>query len=565
MKSRPYSLGRTVVLALTLLLFTLLILGRLFWVQVVHSETYAEKADRQYVTPAGNIFERGSIYFTRKDGELVSGATQTSGYKVAVNPGELRDKKIVYEKISRIIPLDQAEFREKSDKEGDPYEEIANRLTKKEADAISALKLPGVSVFKEKWRFYPGEKLAAHALGIIGYKGDELSGRYGLEREYDDILSRSDDHPYVNFFAEVFTDLFSGGGRGGDIVTTIEPSVQGALEGTLRKTREKYSADLVGGIIMNPRDGSIYALAATPSFDPNNFKGVEDVSVFKNPLVENIYEFGSVVKPLVMAGALDALAVTAETTYDDQGSTIVEKKEIFNFDKRGRGVVNMQEVLGQSLNTGMVYVAKKLGKDRMRSYLYAFGIKDKTEIDLPGEVPGWAKNLESPREIEYANASFGQGLALTPIGLARALASLGNGGQLVSPHVVKEIKYSDGLSKKMEYTTRPTKISQATSEEITRMLVSIMDKSLRGGADKFEHYSVAVKTGTAQVPKPGGYWEDRYTHSFFGYFPAYDPEFLVLLYAVNPRGTRYASETWTDPFLAITKFLLNYYEVPPDR
>ena len=175
--------------------------------------------------------------------------------------------------------------------------------------------------------------------------------------------------------------------------------------------------------------------------------------------------------------------------------------------------------------------------------------------------------LKSPRDIEYANASFGQGIALTPMAMIRALASLGNGGNLVVPHVVKKIKYDDGMEKEMTYPTSRVKISEATGEEITRMLVEVMDKALKGGATKMEHYSVAVKTGTAQVAnrESGGYYEDRHTHSFFGYFPAYDPKFVVLLYAVNPKGIRYASETWADPFIDITKFLLNYYQVPPDR
>jgi cell division protein FtsI/penicillin-binding protein 2 len=151
--------------------------------------------------------------------------------------------------------------------------------------------------------------------------------------------------------------------------------------------------------------------------------------------------------------------------------------------------------------------------------------------------------------------------------MMRALASLGNGGNLVTPHVVKYIKYDDGTKKEFTYPLVPTKISKSTSEEITRMLVTVMDKSLKGGLAKFDNYSVAVKTGTAQVAKEngGGYYEDRHTHSFFGYFPAYDPKFIVFLYAVNPKGVPYASNTWADPFLEITKFLLSYYEVPPDR
>jgi len=267
-----------------------------------------------------------------------------------------------------------------------------------------------------------------------------------------------------------------------------------------------------------------------------------------------------------MAAALDAGVVTAGTTYNDKGSVIVEKKEIFNFDKKGRGPgTSMQDVLSQSLNTGMVFVEQKLGRTRLREYLLAYGIKDKTGIDLPNETSGLVSGiLKSPREIEYANAAFGQGIALTPIELIRALASLSNGGNLVTPHVVEEIKYDNGTSKKMTYSTTRAKISEATSEEITRMLVMVMDKGLKAGLD---HWSVAVKTGTAQVADSisGGYYENRHTHSFFGYFPAYDPKFIIFLYAVNPKGVPYAATTWTNPFLDITKFLLNYYNIPPDR
>lgn len=317
---------------------------------------------------------------------------------------------------------------------------------------------------------------------------------------------------------------------------------------------------------MDPKDGSIYAIAALPSFDPNNFAKESSNDIFSNPLVENVLEFGSVVKPLIMAAALDTGVLTTETTYDDKGSVMVEQKEIFNFDKKGRGVVDMQEVLSQSLNTGMVFVSRKLGKENMREYLLSFGIDDKTGIDLPNETSGLVSNLKSPREIEYANASFGQGIAMTPIEMVRALASLSNGGNLVVPHLAQKIRYEGGLEKELTYLSVPTKIRPETSEEITRMLVGVMD-SLRGGTEKLDRYSIAVKTGTAQVAdtENGGYYEDRYTHSFFGYLPAYNPRFIIFLYATDPRGVRYSSETWSGPFLDTAKFLINYYEIPPDR
>ena len=568
------ALSRNQIISICILFFAFVLISRLFMVQIVHGKTYAKEANRQYVTPSSDIFERGTIYFTHKDGELVSAATQTLGFKVAIIPAQITEPENVYMKISEIMELDREEFLTKAKKIEDPYEEIAIHLSKKQADAISALKISGVKIFQEKWRFYPGGNLASHALGFVGYKGDELGGRYGLERQYNDVLSRDKDEPYINFFAEVFSNInssiFENKVKKGDVVTTLEPEVESFLEKELALVKEKYNIDSIGGIIMNPMDGSIYAMSVKPDFDLNNFSKVKNASTFSNPLVEGVLEFGSVVKPLVMASALDAGVVTADTKYNDQGFVTVEKKIISNFDKKGRGPgTSMQDVLNQSLNTGMVYVFEHLGKQKMHDYMFSFGIKEKTGIDLPNETSGLVSNLNlnTNRSLEYANASFGQGIALTPIEMVRALSALGNGGNLVTPHVVEKIIYNDNTEKVFEYPTTPTKISKETSEEITRMLVTVMDKSLKGGLAKFDHHSVAVKTGTAQVAnnEDGGYYEDRHTHSFFGYFPAYEPKFIVFLYAVNPKGVPYGAQTWADPFLNITKFLMNYYEVSPDR
>src|SRR3989344_412198 len=505
-------LFRSRVILFCLILFSLVLMSKLFLVQIMHGGAYGEEANRQYATPSSNIYERGTIYFMRKDGEPVSAATQTSGFKLAIEPTKIIDFENTYKKMSDIVAISRDDFLAKALKKNDPYEEVASHLSKEEADAVSELKLSGENINKT---------------------------------------------------------LFQNGVREGDVITTIEPSVQDFLEKKLRDVKEKYQVDSIGGIIMNPMDGSIYALGVKPDFDPNNFSKVKSTNTFSNPLVESVLEFGSVVKPLVMAAALDAKVLTPETTYTDNGSVIVENKEIFNFDKKARGPnTSMQEVLNQSLNTGMVFVEKKLGKELLREYLLSYGIKDKTGIDLPNETSGLVSNiLNSPREIEYANAAFGQGIALTPVELIRALATLANGGILVTPHVVKEIKYNDGTHKSSKYPTMPAKITKATSEEITRMLVTVMDKAIKSGLGKLEHFSVAVKTGTAQVADntTGGYYTDRHTHSFVGYFPAYGPKFIVFLYAVNPRGVEYAATTWTDAFLDITKFLLNYYEIPPDR
>jgi cell division protein FtsI (penicillin-binding protein 3)/stage V sporulation protein D (sporulation-specific penicillin-binding protein) len=373
----------------------------------------------------------------------------------------------------------------------------------------------------------------------------------------------------VNVFAEVFSnirDSLTSTTIQGDLVTTIEPSVQHVLESSLSDTVAKWNADGAGGIIINPHTGEIYAMASEPTFDLNDFR-TSTPEVYKNQNVESVFEFGSVIKPLVVSAALDVGAVTPETTYNDLGFVTVNKKVINNFDKKGRGVVSMQTVLDQSLNTGMVFIGNKLGNDRFRTYMKSYGIGQKTGIDLPSETSGLIKNLESPRDIEYANASFGQGIAITPVEAIRAFSSLANGGYLVTPHIGKEVQYEDGMSKTLEFPKSTTPlIKKETSDTITRMLVHVFE-SYDGGIHKMDHYSIASKTGTAQVAQEGGkgYYLDRHTHSFFGYFPAYDPKFLVFIYLKNPKQVKYASQTLIPPFVDMTKFLLNYYNVPPDR
>lgn len=558
------------IVSIFVVLFSLLVVWKLFDLQMVHGEHFREIADDQYVTPVTSVFERGVIFMTTKDGERISSATQKTGYKVAIVPKKLVDPEALYAEINAIVPLDYDEFMARATKADDVYEEILYRLDKDTADKLKGAVGDKVQIFKEKWRYYPGGGLAAHTIGFMGYQGDEYAGRYGLERQYEGVLSRDSDDLYVNFFAEVFSDiqtLVTGSDFEGDVITTLEPTVQLEVEKTLEHVSATWDAQGASAVVMNPKNGEIYAMATIPGFDINNFREY-NLSDFKNPIVENVYEPGSIFKPIVMAIALETGAVTADTTYYDTGSVVVGKHTIYNFDKKGRGTVTMQDVINQSLNTGMVFAMDKVDKDTVRDYFNKFGFGERTNIDLPGEVAGLVSNLKSNRDIEFANISFGQGIAISPIAMARAAAVLANGGLKVTPHVVKEISYNNGIAKEVKYevTEADRVLKKETSEEISRMLTQIIDTTFREGREKMEHYSVAVKTGTAQVPHPeGGYYDDRNLHSFVGYFPAFDPRFLVVFYLHHPRGVRYASETLFDPFLELSKFLISYYDVPPDR
>ena len=560
------------LLMFCIFLVMLILLSKLFFVQIRDTEIYVQKADRQYVVPISSSFDRGAIFFSQRSGENVSAATLKTGFSVAIDPRKIDNAQVLYKSINEIIEIDEEVFMARASKTDDPYELILRRVDKNTVKLIEELDDPTIIISEEKWRYYPGDRMASQTLGFVGYDGDELNGRYGLERYYNDVLKRTNETVYVNFFAEVFSNIKETlsteyeSNRDGDIVTTIDIAVQGYLEEELRLLKEKWNGDLVGGIVMDPMTGEIVALANAPDFNPNSFNTENDLTIFGNPLVENVYEMGSIIKALTMGAGLDSGAVTALSTYDDKGYLILDNLRIQNYDGRGRGVVNMQEVLNQSLNTGVAYVVTQMGKDMFKQYMLAYGLGDITGIDLPHEVSGLVKNLNSTRDIEYATASYGQGIAMSPMATIRALASLGNGGILINPHLVKEINYTVGFSHKVVPDEGKRILKPETSEEITRMLVHVVDNALLNGDVKMDGYSIAAKTGTAQMASPeGGYYEDKFLHSFFGYFPAYNPEFIVFLYIKDPKDARYASQTLTHPFINITKFLLSYYEIPPDR
>jgi stage V sporulation protein D (sporulation-specific penicillin-binding protein) len=560
------------LLTTLIVLFALVLISRLYLLQIVHGSEYADKADRQYVKSRTTIFERGGIYFQDKAGNLISGATLQTGFLLAINPSKVVNPAKTCEEIKKIFePIKCDDFVSKASKKTDSYKEIIRKIDEESGKKIIALKLNGVSLYKDTWRYYPGGTLAAHLLGFVGYKGNELAGRYGLESTYESVLKRNGENSNVNFFAEMFANinraLIKGEELEGDIVTTIDPTTQTYIEEQIKNLHQKWNAESVGAIIINPMNGEIHSMALTPTFDPNDFRSVKNSGVFINGLVENVYEMGSVIKPLTMAAGIDAGVVNANTKYDDTGSMTINNRTIYNFDKKGRGVITLQEALGRSLNTGFVYVKNKMGNKAFADYLKKFGLGEKTGIDLPNEARGLIDNLKSPRDIEYATASYGQGIAITPVAAVRAISALANGGTLITPHIAKKINYKLGHTKDINHEQGERVIKRETSEEITRMLVHDFDVYFQDGAAKNEHYSIAVKTGTAQIALPNGkgYYDDRNLHSFFGYLPAYNPKFLVYLYTVHPKGVRYSSESLGPTFVEISKFLINYYDIPPDR
>jgi cell division protein FtsI/penicillin-binding protein 2 len=499
---------RVRILAICCVLVALVIVGRLYLLQVVRGATYAQRADAQFTSLTQPLLDRDSIYFSDKDNNLIAAAT-----------------------------------------------------------------IQSASSSSEPVRFYPGGSLAAQEIGFVAYNGDNTQkGRYGLERYYEQTLERSSADLSSNFFAQLFgaaKNMVSGDfQQSGDLVTTIEPTVQQELEQTLTSYASTWHPQLAGGIIMNPQNGEIYAMAVNPTFDLNKFQTEGNVSLFGNQLVEKVFEMGSIIKPLTMAAGLDSGSITPDTTYNDTGCITVDQSKICNFDGKARGVIPMQQILSQSLNVGASFIATQMGPSVMRDYfINHYKLGDETGIDLPSEVHGLVDNIQtSPRQVEYDTAAFGQGIAITPIETIRALATLANGGFLVTPHLVKAIRYDTGITRTLSWGNSDQVLKTQTATDVTRMLTTVVDKAFTKGMS-FEHYSVAAKTGTAQIANPsgGGYYPNKYLHSYFGYFPSYNAKFIIFLFAFEPVGAQYSSETWGSYFHSLTQFLINYYNVPPDR
>jgi cell division protein FtsI (penicillin-binding protein 3)/stage V sporulation protein D (sporulation-specific penicillin-binding protein) len=553
------------------ILAALIILSSLYRTEIIKGSVYSARAQAQYARPTVSVFDRGSIFFRSKDGTRVAAATLARGYLMYFNQKLIADASQTYDALSQYISVDKNAFTKAVKSQGS-YMEFMHKIDPATAENIQNLGLPGVGIAEEAWRSYPGGTLSAHMLGIIGETASStISGRYGLESSYDDVLFRSNHGSITDTFASLFSGLGSVFGSDahdqGDIITTVEPNVEAYLEKVLSDTKAQWHPSEIGGIIMDPETGEIAAMASLPTFDPNDLSNLPSVSVLTDPLVGHVYEMGSIMKPLTMATALDSGVVTPASTYDDTGCMKEDGRKFCNYDGKARGVIPMQQILSQSLNVGAATIALKVGAAGMFRYFSSYGLATTTGIDLPNQASGALNNLKQGSNIAVATAAFGQGIAVSPIEMIRGLSVLANGGYLVTPHVVSEIDYTDGTKKVIQPIKEGPLLKPETAQEVASMLVTVVDKAFATGTISMQHYSIAAKTGTAEIADPvnGGYYSDRYLHSFFGFFPAYNPKFIVFLYQIYPKGAEYASATLTKPFSDLSKFLIDYYDISPDR
>ncbi|MEK7600579.1 MAG: penicillin-binding protein 2 [Patescibacteria group bacterium] len=447
------------------------------------------------------------------------------------------------------------------------------RLTEEQARVVADLELPGIGIAYALDREYPSGTLAADVLGFVGYNEQGRAGQYGIESRFEDALSGSLSRR--SFFAvtnpiSIIRSLIGGesaraeeSDQPRDIILTLDHTIQAYVENALDSVITKWKA--VGGsaIVQDPRTGRILAMVDRPTFNPNEYR-TSKTEAFLNSSVQNIFEPGSTFKPFTMAAGLDTNALTPQTTYYDTGSVEVADRVIKNSTQRPAGTRTMTQVLELSLNTGTVFAAKLIGAEKFREYMVNLGFGQPTGIDLPGEVSGDISNLYSGREINTMTASFGQGIAVTPIQLVNALSAIANGGRLMRPLIVDRI--ITGTREEIiepEVVTIP--FSERTASRLQTMLTSVIDNGYDAGG-RIAGYDIAGKTGTAQISGPDGkYLDGIFIHTFIGFAPSYDARYTVLLKLDRPQGVTYASNSLVPTFKDIMQFLLTYGTVPPSR
>lgn len=517
-----------------LILIYFVVLGRLYYIQIIKGENYRAWAQGLQVFSKEPPTKRGEIFF--KDGQPL--AINKNFFYLYSSPPNIKDTQKTAETLSKILDLDKSETLEKLRKDS-LYSPIKGKLSDEEVSAVKSNPLPGIYLEEKSQRYYPQNGLASQ---VVGFVDDDYQGRYGIEEYYNDELS-----------------------AGKDLILNLDYNIQFKAEELITKARETLNAQEAEALIINPRNGNVLALAQSPNFDPNNYKDYakdeKKFKLFKNDSCQELFEPGSVFKGVTMASALNEGSVTPETKYLDAGIVQIGGLTIYNYSQRSYGEQTMTNVLEKSINTGAVFAQRQLGNKKFEEYIEKFGFFEPTGIDIPET---YSQNLEFKKgyEINYATAAFGQGIELTSMQLVRAYAALANGGFLVQPSIVGSIR------KPLNNNKHRKAVAKETSETISKMLMSVVENGYSKKA-KIPGYTIAGKTGTAQmswsvygIDKKG--YSEKTMQSFIGFFPVFNPKFLILIKLKAPE-TNTAEYSAMPIFRELAGQIIYLYQVPPDK
>jgi len=538
-------------------IFSAAITCRLFFLQVIEHDYYAALARGQQKLFWDVIGDRGEIFLTNHDLPIATNREYSFLY---LSPAEVpeNEKAGVAAALSDLLDMDQEYLESKLSKDS-LYELIRDKMTEEEVAPIEELELVGVHFQKEVFREYPYGDFASHVLGFVNESGD---GQYGAEEYWDDTLRGKEEfwEGIKGPLGYFFSGLSASDNKGADLHLTIDYNIQYFAEKLLRNAEKNLKIEGGTIIVMDPNTGKLMALADLPSFNPSNYSEEGDFSVFQSDATQKIFEPGSVFKPITMAAAIDQGAITPDTTYQDPGVLEIGGWPIYNYDQRQYpGEITMTQVLEKSINTGAVFAESQVGHKKFLEYITNLGVFEKTGIDLQGEAASKNTEFKKGYEINYATASFGQGIEMTPVQLVRAFSTIANGGKLVKPYLTVETEPE---------ISNNNVISQSTASKVTAMLVSVVENGF-GKAARVPGYYVAGKTGTAQVSysalgiSKAGY-SDKTWQSFIGFAPAFNPEFLILVKLNNPES-KTAEYSAVPVFQELAKYIIDYYQIPPDH
>ncbi|EKE06107.1 MAG: hypothetical protein ACD_19C00079G0012 [uncultured bacterium] len=544
------------------IIFFLVISGRLFFWQIIKGSELSNDASLQYYGSKKINASRGNILAS--DGSWLA-VMRTNWFLFAeikkldksskeianmIAPFFVKEEDLL-EEINRIQTL--------LDKDGAVWVPIRHRITAGIKEKIINMKISGLGFDPEENRFYPEGSSSAQLLGFVG-KNDEGrdTGYFGLEGYYDISLTgkagfqeRKKDLKGVPLLSEGLQEINSIAGT--DLYTYIDKRIQNSVEEKLKEAREKYGAKEGSVIIMDPKTGGILAMASYPSYDPQKYYEY-DGNLYKNSAISDTFEPGSVFKVLVMAAGLDAGVVRPDTKCDICDKPLkVDKYYIETWDKKYYPDTTMTDVIVHSDNVGMSFVAQKLGEEKMYEYLDKFGIGKLTGIDLQGESSVPLRKKGTWNIVDLVTSSFGQGVAVTPIQLLKAVGAIANNGFLVTPQVVKG-----------EQTERTKVISKETAEKMTEIMI---ESSRHGEAQwtNLKGFSIAGKTGTAQIPISGHYDAEKTIASFVGFAPANNPKFVMIVTLKEPQSSQWASETAAPLWYSIARDLFQVFGIQPEN
>ena len=543
---------------------------RLFDLQILKNGYYTALASGQHNIFENLVPERGQIYVEDKfSKDLYPLAINKKMNLVYAVPKKIEDPKNTAKELAPILEIEEEELYKKLSPEEDLYEPLKHKLEDEQVEEIKNKDLKGIYFQPESLRYYPDHSLASHLLGFVGFVDNDKRGLYGVEGYYNDILTGREG--YLETEKDALGRLVSVGNKfleeaedGSDLVLTIDRLIQFKVEKYLKEGIKEFGAESGSITIVDPQTGEIIAMATYPDFDPNNYSEVENVDVFTNSVIYDLYEPGSVFKPIIVASAMNANLVSPGTVFQDSGSIKVDEFTIRNFDGGANGSVTVTSILENSINVGMVQIAQLLGDDRTFSYMNQFGFTDMSGIDLDVEASTSIKSPNKWADSDLATASFGQGFSITPLRLITAYTAIANDGKLMQPYIVKKIIKADGSEEVIEPNEVREVLSPGVAGTLSAMLTSVIENG-QAGVARVPGYKIAGKSGTAQVPNKDkvGYDPNKRIASFIGFGPIDNPKFLMLVKLDNPKGEVWGATTAGVIFGRIARELFQYYQIPP--